>query len=127
MLLPMPHVATSTMIVAIQSARNSENEKAAKDFSVCITLQPEFGLHYLRRGLCYKRLEDYETALKDLGKAVELLPDDSECYSHRGYTHLQLQNYDRALADCQRAVELQPGDHPRTPKSEGEFRWLLRL
>lgn len=67
-------------------------------------------LFYLRRGLAYKRLEEFDKALADYDIALELRPGYADAYHNRGILLDLMGEYDKAIADFTKSIEIKPDD-----------------
>jgi len=56
----------------------SEYADAEKEFSMAITVNPEYEKSYINRGKLYKTIGRYNAAIADLTKAIEINPDRIE-------------------------------------------------
>lgn len=73
-------------------------------------IDPDNGLTYYYRGLCYSGLKDYDAAIQSLNKAAELdtgLLAQQADY-HRSHVHLAKGDFDNALEALQGIVETAP-------------------
>ena len=64
----------------------------------------------LKKGIAFRKNEDFKTAESCCTEAIRLKPDYVEAYLERGYVYLQLSNYDKAIADYTEALRLKPGN-----------------
>lgn len=87
---------------------NGEFEDAEKDFTLAISLYPEFVDAYYSRGLTNAETGKYDKGIKDCTKALNLDPDCFYAYMNRGIAHHRKGEYAKALADYNRAISLAP-------------------
>ncbi len=83
-------------------------EKAVKDYSKAIELNPNFIEAYNNRENAYAHLKLYNEALEDFNKAIELNPNLAEAYSNRGNAYSERENLDKAIKDYKTALKLNP-------------------
>ena len=55
----------------------SDFDMALEDFTAAMKLNPQRGLTYVERGLCYLRLAKWKEAREDFQRAIELFPDQA--------------------------------------------------
>jgi tetratricopeptide (TPR) repeat protein len=90
--------------------RKSEPDKAIREFTEAVRLNPADPLTYLDRGITYKGLKDYDKALADYSEAVRLDPQWVIAYFHRANVFKARKDYDKALGDYSAAIRLDPND-----------------
>lgn len=83
-------------------------EKAIKDFTKRIKLNPIDYTEYYNRGTTYVQLGKYDEAIIDFNKAIELNPIDYAEYYNRGLTYASLKQYDDAIKDFSISITLNP-------------------
>jgi len=84
------------------------NAKAAiSEWDKVLTLQPEYGFGYYRRGWFKELVGDMDGALEDLSMAIVLDPEDSYAYVSRGDVYLKQGKKDLAEADFQKVIEIE--------------------
>jgi tetratricopeptide (TPR) repeat protein len=88
-------------------SNEKEYERAVKDFTACLKLNPTDALAYGFRASCLSQLKEYQLALEDADKAVQLDPDWFSFY-HRATIRLVLRDADGALADYTQVIEHAP-------------------
>ena len=88
------------------------NAKAAiSEWDKVLTLQPEYGFGYYRRGWFKELVGDMDGALEDLSMAIVLDPEDSYAYVSRGDVYLKQGKKDLAEADFKKVIEIE--DSPK--------------
>ena len=88
------------------------NAKAAiSDWDKVLTIQPEYGFGYYRRGWFKELVGDMDGALEDLSMAIVLDPEDSYAYVSRGDVYLKQGKKDLAEADFKKVIEIE--DSPK--------------
>ena len=83
-------------------------EKALKDFSRAIDIDPSRADAYVGRANTLSTLGRYEEALSDYNRAIEIDPELANAYANRGSAHSQTGQYKKAIADYEKALELDP-------------------
>ena len=90
--------------------RLSQPDKAIRDFTEAVRLNPADPLTYLDRGITYKGLKDYDKAIADYGEAIRLDPQWTSAYFSRANVFKTRKDYNKALADYSAAIRLDPQD-----------------
>ena len=80
-----------------------EYEKAIKDYSKAIELNPISAEAYNNRGTAYRELKQWERAIEDYNKAIELNPNYTEAYWNRGIAYPETGQYDESVRDMKKA------------------------
>lgn len=86
-----------------------EYERAIRDITRAINLEPDNGAYYSERGTHYMYLSDYERAVRDLTKSLKLRPDNVIAYCNRGEALKGLGRKEEALADFNKVLSIDPG------------------
>lgn len=86
--------------------RGHELDKAIRDLTTAIRLNPKLGKAYRMRGLVRAEQGDWAGLRDDCTHAIRLDPDDDELYNIRGGACYRLKDYQSALADFNRAIKL---------------------
>lgn len=89
-----------------QAAVTGDLDRAVRDFSEAIRIDPEYPDGYLVRGQTYFKLGQTERAIADYSGALAHAPQDAAAFRARGMAHLLLGKNDLALADLSKAIEL---------------------
>jgi tetratricopeptide (TPR) repeat protein len=95
---------------AIDYDRMGQPDKAIRELTWAVEVNPADALTYVDRGLTYKALKDYDKALADLGEAIRLDPQWASAYFHRANLFKARRDYDQALADYSAVIRLDPKD-----------------
>ena len=81
-------------------------DKAIKDFSKAIELDPKNAYAYNNRGLYKYHIQDKAGAIEDYNKAIELDPNNREAYFNKANYLFDLGNKSGACANWTKAGEL---------------------
>jgi tetratricopeptide (TPR) repeat protein len=84
-------------------------DRALRDFSEAIRIDPKYPDTYLERGQTFFKLGDTERAIADYSAALGRDPRHGGALRARGMAHLYLGMTDLAVADLSKAIEL--GEH----------------
>jgi tetratricopeptide (TPR) repeat protein len=95
---------------AVVYDRMGQPDKAIRELTWAVQLNPADALTYVDRGLTYKGLKEYDKAVADLGEAIRLDPQWASAYFHRANLFKAKRDYDQALADYSAAIRLDPRD-----------------
>jgi tetratricopeptide (TPR) repeat protein len=96
-----------------QAALNGDLDRAVRDFSEAIRIDPKYPDTYLERGQTFFKLGEIERAIADYSAALARDPRHGAALRARGMAHLYLGKTDLAVADLSKAIEL--GEHdPQT-------------
>ncbi len=97
---------------AFMFAENNDIDNAILFYNEAISLDPENGNHYYRRGLFYRDYyENNQKALEDFNSAIEISPEDIYNLYERAILYAYyINNNEKALDDFQRILELNPND-----------------
>ncbi|MCB9460989.1 MAG: tetratricopeptide repeat protein [Anaerolineaceae bacterium] len=93
---------------AYQAVKAGNYDKAIRDYSEAIRLNPQYAYAYNNRGVAYRNLEQYEQAIADYDQAIQLDPQYASAYYNRGYAYDELKQYEQAIADYDQAIQLDP-------------------
>lgn len=86
----------------------SGNAKAAvAEWDKVLTMQPEYGFGYYRRGWFKELAGDLEGGLEDLSMSIVLEPQESYFYETRGDLYMKLGKKDLAETDFKKVIELE--------------------
>lgn len=85
-----------------------KTQRAIKDFTQAIKLNPRFAVAYFNRGVKYEKLGSYKHALIDYTKAIKLDPNHASAYNNRGATYSKMRKYKRGILDFTKAIRLNP-------------------
>jgi tetratricopeptide (TPR) repeat protein len=92
----------------ISNLNLNKPEKAFKDFSRAIDLDPSRADGYVGRANTLNALARYEESLPDYNRAIEIDPKLANAYANRGSAYSHLGQYKKAIADYEKALELDP-------------------
>jgi len=106
----------------------NDNDRAIKDYSEAIRLDPKNARTYGSRGDAYRGKSDFDRAARDYGKAIELAGKPEKAHwtywLFRGVSYERLGKWPQAEADFLKAMELDP-DQPSVLNQLG-FNWVDR-
>ncbi len=103
-----PLTADDFFITAGNKAQKGNYRGAIADYDRVLTINPQFGEVYFRRGIAYSLLKDWRGAEADFSRAISLKPGYSEAYLHRGTVRNNLNNWREAKPDFDIALALNP-------------------
>jgi serine/threonine protein kinase len=106
--------------------RLEQPDRAMKELSRAIEMNPALASARYNRGLVYYSLKNYEAALTDFNDAIEYDTDDAISYYNRGLVYSGLQRYDEAFADYNRSIELD-NNHADSFNNRGKIHALRHL
>ena len=87
-----------------------EHDKAIKDYTEAIQLDPDYSEAYYNRGNAYFGKGEHDKAIKDYTEAIRLDPDYSEAYLDRGIAYRKKSKYDKVIEDYTEAIRLDSSD-----------------
>jgi tetratricopeptide (TPR) repeat protein len=82
----------------------SDYQKAIKDYSTAINIDPKFVISYNNRGNAYVSLGNYQEALKDFTTAIIIDSKYVNAYNNRGNAYVSLGGYQEAIKDFTTAI-----------------------
>lgn len=85
-----------------------QTDKAIKECTKAIELDPKFALAYNDRAYLYYNKKEYRLAIQDSAKAIELNPKFALAYSNRAGYYKNEEEYDLAILDYSESIELDP-------------------
>lgn len=85
----------------------AEYQKAVKEISKALELEPKFGTAYYYRSLAYMNMEDYEKAISDINMAIELTNEVFGYYTQRGTIYLFKKDYEKAIKDFNKSLTIE--------------------
>jgi Tfp pilus assembly protein PilF len=91
-------------------ARKGDREKAIRELTEAVRINPADPLTYVDRGVFYKELKDYGKAIADYSEAIRLDPRWSTTYFNRANVFKIRGDYDKAVSDYSAAIRLDPKD-----------------
>jgi tetratricopeptide (TPR) repeat protein len=80
-------------------------DRAIKDYSQAIKLDPGHAAAYNNRGNSYYERNEYQLALADLNQSLQRKPDYAKAHLNRGLVYYQMDQTDRACIDFQNACD----------------------
>jgi len=92
-----------------QATLKGDLDRAVRDLSEAIRIDPKYPDAYLERGQTFFKLGETERSIADYSAAVARDPRHGAALRARGMAHLYLGQADLALADLTKAIEL--GEH----------------
>ena len=115
-------------IAAAAYSNKGDNDRAIKDYSEAIRLDPKYVRAYGVRGDAYRGKSDFDRAARDYGKAIELAGKPEKAHWTywllRGVSYERLGKWPQAEADFLKAMELDP-DQPSVLNQLG-YNWVER-
>ena len=90
--------------------RKGQSDKAIREFTEAVRLNPADPLSYVDRGITYKGMRDYDNAIADHSDAIRLDPQWASAYFNRANVFKARKEYNKALADYSAAIRLDPKD-----------------
>ena len=89
-----------------EAALKGDVDRAVRDFSEAIRIDPKYADSYLGRGQAFFRLGETERAISDYSAALARDPRHGAALRSRGMAHLYRSETNLALADLSKAIEL---------------------
>jgi tetratricopeptide (TPR) repeat protein len=86
--------------------RSGDYQRALRDYSNAVRLDPENSYVLFNRGLIYDYLGDDERAAEDYSASIRLRPKNFNAYLYRGMIFLDSGKFDKAAADFSQAHAL---------------------
>jgi tetratricopeptide (TPR) repeat protein len=84
------------------------HDLAIEDYSIAVSLRPDYGRSYYNRAITYASAGSYELAIKDYDTAIGLKPDNASAFNNRALAHEKLDRHDLAIDDLSQAIRLSP-------------------
>ena len=84
------------------------HDLAIEDYSIAVSLRPDYGRSYYNRAITYASAGSYELAIKDYDTAIGLKPDNASAFNNRALAHEKLDRHDFAIDDLSQAIRLSP-------------------
>jgi tetratricopeptide (TPR) repeat protein len=102
-------------LVRVGNAWSSQEEydKAIRDYTEAIHLDPKYALAFCNRGLAWSNKKEYDKAIQDYTEAIRLDPNDAAAFNHRGNAWSNKKEYDKAIQDFNEAIRLDPKSQER--------------
>jgi tetratricopeptide (TPR) repeat protein len=83
-------------------------DRAVRDLTGAIKLDPSLAEAYLARGMAYRLQGDYSKAVKDFDKAISLEPGGTAPLVNRAALFFDTGEHENALRDLDRLIQLNP-------------------
>lgn len=110
--------ARTLLTRGIGSYNQGKFDKALKDFTSCILMNPDMEVAYFWRGMVNASRENYQAALDDFTRAADLYPGYQEAYYQQGLALINMGQNDEAVQAFDLAISLDPDD-PRSYVGKG--------
>lgn len=81
-----------------------DTDRAIKDFSKSISINPDIAEAYYQRAVCLFDIEDNINALDDLDKAIEIEDDYFEAFFARGHVYVEMNEFEKAVKDFSKII-----------------------
>src|SRR5262245_17926549 len=98
-----------------QLSKSGDLERAARDLSEAIRVDPLYAEAYIVRGQTMFKLGDADRAIADLNEGVRLDPNNAPAIRARGMAQLYKGDEEAAFADLSKAIQLAEADPARMP------------
>ena len=89
-------------------SNKSEYDKAIKDYTEAIRLDPELAMAYGNRGLAYAKKGEYDKSIEDCTVAIRLDSRLPIPYLARSTAYASKGDHDQVIKDCTEAIRLKP-------------------
>jgi tetratricopeptide (TPR) repeat protein len=96
------------VLEGVSNLNLNKPEKALKDFTRAIEIDPNRADGYVGRANSLNTLGRYQEALEDYDKAIEIDSKLANAYVNRGSAYSHLGQYEKAIADYEKGLELDP-------------------
>ena len=107
-LAPVAESAESHFLKGNAHFGAGELDLAFTEYSLAISLNPEYANAYGNRGAAYGEKGDYDSAIEDFDRAIRLNPEYAQAYYNRGNAYSSKGEHDTAIEDFDRAISLNP-------------------
>jgi len=87
---------------------NAVHDKAIKEFTEAIRLDPNCVSAYVLRGYTYSIKKQYDQAVNDLNEIIKLDPNNALAYISRGDIYCIKDQFDKAIDDYTKGIKLDP-------------------
>jgi tetratricopeptide (TPR) repeat protein len=91
-----------------QHYKENQPQKAVKELSQAIEIDPQNLEAYFWRARAFIRLGQLDQAIADLNEVVHLDPSYSPAYDNLGWVYMRRTEYDESLANLNKSIELKP-------------------
>ncbi|MBI2811257.1 MAG: hypothetical protein HYX67_10575 [Candidatus Melainabacteria bacterium] len=103
-----PHDAQDHLIIGNAYVQFEETEKAEKEFTEAILLEPSYAQAYYNRAIIKEAKGHRQDALSDYDKAIESNSNYAKAYFNRGLMKLSMDDPAGGMSDIKRSIELDP-------------------
>ena len=112
MALAQLYFSTPVLVMTkyIGGDKQTIREKAIKEYTQVIEIDPDYSEAYEHRAYIYEDSGYYELAIDDFSHAVELSPDNVRLRLARGNLYLKTENYAAVLKDLRKILPLNPAN-----------------
>lgn len=86
--------------------KQEEYGMAVYEYSVVISINPEYVRAFNNRGIAYTERGNYDEAISDFTRVLELDPQYIAAYNNRGIAHYKKGDVEQAIADFEKTLEL---------------------
>jgi tetratricopeptide (TPR) repeat protein len=86
----------------------NDHERAIKDYTEAIRLNPKFVAAFNNRGTARTSKSEQEKALEDFAEVIRLDPSNAVAYFNRGYLWVIRNDLDKAIKDYTEVIRLDP-------------------
>jgi len=100
-----------------------EFNRALRDYSRAIDLDPEDSYSLYNRAVIREHLGDLPGAVEEYNASLRLRPDNEDAYFNRGLIFLNVGAFDMAVSDFTRAYELDPEDRTSLANRGIAYAW----
>ena len=80
--------------------------KSIEDYSIAITIKPDYALAISFRGNAYLNINEYTKAIKDYTTAIVLDPSFEKVYNNRGLAYFKIGEFNKAIEDFTDAIKI---------------------
>ncbi len=112
--LPVPVSSELTaddfFITAQNKSQKGNYQGAIADYDRALSMNPNFGEVYFRRGLARSLIKDWRGAESDYTQAISIKPGHAEAYLHRGGIRNILNNWQGAKSDFDIVLAFSPNN-----------------
>ena len=106
--LPQQYRAYAFSDLAFSEEFDGHCERAIRDYTEALRLDPTFAFAYSSRGRLYKESGETDKALTDFSQAIRFDPNAHQAFYARGLIDLERRDLDQAIEDLSEAVRTDP-------------------
>ncbi|MDR0456632.1 MAG: tetratricopeptide repeat protein [Treponema sp.] len=92
----------------IEYAEKGDYDRAIKEYTETIRLNPNCAGVYFFRGFAYGQKNDHDRAIADYTEMIRLNSNDAVAYNARGWEYALKGDYDQAIEDSTESLRLKP-------------------